>query len=113
MTVPLVVRNEQALDHKWLRVNLEGPIGNPHGIGAIVELKAGGVTQRRTMMPTRSYLAYCEPVITLGLGDVATIENLTVTWPDGSEQPAPPPAVNQTFSFTQQASSFASVAFLA
>jgi tetratricopeptide (TPR) repeat protein len=108
--VPLVVRNEQSLGHNWLRVKLEGPAGNPHGIGAIVELKAGGVTQRRAMMPTRSYLAYSEPVITFGLGDTATIESLMVTWPDGNEQPAPPPAVNQTVTITQQASSFASVA---
>ncbi len=40
-----------------LGVRLEGSSPNRDAIGAWVELTAGGVTQRRQVMPTRSYLS--------------------------------------------------------
>ena len=58
----------------------------------VVELQAGGVTQRRVVMPTRSYLSQTEPVVTFGLGTATAIESLTVTWPDGTKQKVTPRA---------------------
>lgn len=83
---PIVLRNDQALDHHWLRVQLEGSSVNRDAIGAWVAVTAGGQVQRQQVMPTRSYLSSVEPTLTFGLGDVDAVERLEVTWPDGSTQ---------------------------
>ncbi len=83
---PLLLRNDQATGHHWLRVLLKGKAPNRDAIGARVEVSAGGVVQRRQVMPTRSYLSQVERTITFGLGDAAAVDSLKVTWPDGSEQ---------------------------
>jgi len=82
----ILLRNDQALGHHWLRARLVQPPPNVHAIGAGIELEAGGVTQYRQMMPARSYLSQVELPVTFGLGDAATADSLTVTWPDGERQ---------------------------
>ena len=87
---PLLLRNDQSLGHHWLRLSLEDPTSaNRDAIGAWIELKAGGVTQRRQVMPTRSYLSQVELPVTFGLGTAAEIESITVIWPDGQMQSIP------------------------
>jgi hypothetical protein len=83
---PLVLRNDQDLGHHWLRVRLVGRAPNRDAIGAWVELTAGGVTQRRQVMPTRSYLSQVEPTVTFGLGELDRVDSLKVVWPDGTEE---------------------------
>jgi len=83
---PLLVRNDQALGHHWLRVALEARGGNRDAIGAWVELRAGDTTQRRQVMPTRSYLSQVELPVTFGLGDADRVDALRIDWPDGSTQ---------------------------
>jgi hypothetical protein len=86
---PLVLRNDQALGRRWLRVKLVGDPAagiNRDAIGAEVALTAGGVTQTRLVMPTKSYLSQSELPLTFGLGDAEAVEKLTVTWPGGAVQ---------------------------
>ena len=83
---PLLVRNDQSTGHHWLRVKLEGTRSNRNAIGAKVELTAGGVTQRRDLNPSRSYLTQVENVLTFGLGDNTQVERLSVHWPSGLTQ---------------------------
>lgn len=82
----LLLRNDLDNGHHWLRLKLEGKPPNTGAIGARVKLEAGGKTQYRTVMPTRSYLSQVELPVTFGLGDTDTIDRITITWPDGSEQ---------------------------
>ncbi|MDY7093795.1 MAG: CRTAC1 family protein [Acidobacteriota bacterium] len=95
---PLVLRNDQALGHHWLRLRL---VGDPQqgvsrdAVGAWVEVTADGVTQRRQVMPTRSYLSQTELPVTFGLGGAETVEAVRIVWPDGTAQEVPPPAVDQ------------------
>ena len=79
-------RNDQQTGHHWLRVKLVGSSDNRDAIGALVELQAGGVTQKRLVMPSRSYMAQVELPVTFGLGDIDRVDTLTVTWPDGQKQ---------------------------
>ena len=88
----------------------KGPAGNPHAIGAMLELKAGGVTQRRIVMPTRSYLSQTEPVVTFGLGTATAIESLTVTWPDGTKQKVTPAGIDREITIEPNNESFSSLA---
>jgi hypothetical protein len=82
----VLLRNDQQLGHHWLRLRLEGRRSNRSAIGARVRLTAAGVTQRRLVMPTRSYLSQVELPLTFGLGAATRVDRLTVTWPDGREQ---------------------------
>ena len=83
---PLLLRNDQVSGNHWLRVNLSAPSGVRDAIGAVVELTASGSTQRRQVMPTRSYQAQSELPVTFGLGAASSVDRLRVTWPDGSSQ---------------------------
>ncbi|CAD7694872.1 unnamed protein product [Ostreobium quekettii] len=103
---PLLLRNDQQHGGHWVRCKLHGPVGNPHGVGARVELVAGGVTQRRTVMPTRGYLSQSEPVALFGLGGIAAVESLTVTWPDGKQQQAKVARVDATVTVQHDDASF-------
>lgn len=98
---PLLLRNDQALGHHWLRVRLKGPARNADGLGARVELTAAGVTQRRWIWPTRSYLSQVEPLASFGLGAADRVEGLRVRWPDGTEQSVPVEAVDRTLVVTR------------
>jgi hypothetical protein len=92
---PLLLRNDQSLGHHWLRVKLTGKGANRDAIGAWIELTAGGVMQRRQVMPTRSYLSQVELPVTFGLGQSDKIEGLKVIWPDGAQQTVEPGAVDR------------------
>ena len=98
---PLLLRNDQQLGHRWLRLKLIGTTANHDAIGATVSLRAGGLTQTRHVMPTRSYLSQSELPITFGLGTTDQIEALTVTWPGGETVSVAPPPVNSTVSIRQ------------
>ncbi len=82
----LLLVNQQQTGHHWLRLRLIGKAPNRDALGAWVELAAGGVTQRRQVMPTRGYLSQVEPTLTFGLGGATAVDSLEVTWPDGSRQ---------------------------
>ncbi|HAJ92446.1 MAG TPA: CRTAC1 family protein, partial [Gammaproteobacteria bacterium] len=90
----MLFRNEQSLGHHWLRVRLTGNTANRNAIGAVVELSVGGVTQRRVVMPTRSYLSQSELPLTFGLGSANATNELHITWPDGQQQMVPVPRVD-------------------
>lgn len=95
---PLLLANEQATGHRWLRVRLD-PAGTriaPGAIGAEVILEtADGGMQRRIVGPTRSYLAQSEPIATFGLGAALEPERIRVRWPGGRETVHPVPGVNR------------------
>ena len=82
----VLLRNDQQLGHHWLRLQLAGRSSNRSAIGTVVELTAGGVTQRRLLMPTRSYLSQVELPLTFGLGDAQRVDALRVTWTNGQVQ---------------------------
>ncbi len=82
----VLLRNDQHTGHHWLRVQLEGVQANRSAIGAELELVADGVTQRRQVMPTRSYLSQSELPVTFGLGDADHVDSLQVRWPGGQTQ---------------------------
>lgn len=83
---PVLFRNDQQLGHHWLRLRLVGKNSNRSAIGARVELTAGGVTQRRELIPSRSYMSQVELPLTFGLGDSDRVQALVVHWPGGGQQ---------------------------
>ncbi len=83
---PVLLRNDQELGHEWVRVKLVGTKANRDAIGAIVELQAGGITQRQQVMPTRSYLSQSELPVTFGLGAAKKVDAVRILWPGGAVQ---------------------------
>ena len=85
----VLLRNDQATGNGWLRVRLAGRPPHREAIGAEVVLTAGGRSQRRAVMPSRSYLSQVELPLTFGLGTAASVDSLRVRWPDGTVQEVP------------------------
>ena len=83
---PRLLRNDQASGHHWVRLMLTGSGANRDAIGAEIALRAGGETQRRTVMPVRGYLSQSELPVTFGLGNWARVDDVEIRWPDGSTQ---------------------------
>ena len=83
---PALLRNDQTLGHHWLRLRLRGKGANRDAIGARVEVRAGGQTQTKEVMPTRGYLSQVELPLTFGLGTADRVDGVSVHWPDGSRE---------------------------
>ena len=78
--------NRTSSSRHWLEVRLEGRRSNRDGIGAIVRLTAGGVTQRRFVSGARGYLSASDLRVHFGLGAATHAGRLEVTWPGGARQ---------------------------
>jgi hypothetical protein len=87
---PLVLRNDQELGHRWVRLKLVGRAANRSAIGAWIRLRAGGLNAWRQVMPSRSYLSQSELPVTIGLGQASAIDEVEITWPGGRRQTVPP-----------------------
>lgn len=100
---PALLRNDQALGHHWLRVELVGRAPNTGAIGARLALTSDGVTRYRAVRPTRGYLSQVERPVTFGLGELAdpAAVTLRVIWPDGSEQTVKPTVLDTTLTIEQ------------
>jgi hypothetical protein len=109
---PLLLRNEQNLGNNWLRIKLIGTQSNRDAIGAVVELTTPGtpgadsITQRQTVMPTRSYLSQVELPLTFGLGEHDTVDRLRIHWPSGQVQEVQVDEVNVQLEVTEQGLSY-------
>jgi hypothetical protein len=101
---PRLLRNDQQLNHQWLRVKLvgNGATNNRDAIGARVDVKLGsGRTVSKFVNPTRSYLSQVELPLTFGLGK-ENVASVNVVWPDGSEQSVDVAEVNRLIEIAQQ-----------
>ena len=75
----------QADQHHWLQVDLEGLEFNRHGLGARVELAGPGQHQLREVQSGYGYCSQVPPRLHFGLGPVTLIDTLRVIWPDGQD----------------------------
>lgn len=70
----------------WFAVKLVGTKSNRDGVGARVEIVAGGKRQTAERVAGSGYLSQNDPRLHFGLGAAATVDKLTVHWPSGREQ---------------------------
>jgi len=66
------------------RVKLEGNESNRDGLGANIEVFADSLHLTRRVRTGSSYLSTSEKVATFGLGSVATVDSVRVSWPSGN-----------------------------
>ena len=94
-------RNDQQTGHHWLRVKLTGTSDNRNAIGAVIELTANDITQRRLITSGRSFLSQLEFPVTFGLGTANSIDSMVITWPGGLKQPVIIDSVDGQINITQ------------
>ena len=81
---PQVLRNEMASPGHWLIVTLKGRAPNTDAIGAIITLRANGVTETRYVRSGTSYISQSDMRQHFGLGSATSVESIDVLWPDGT-----------------------------
>ncbi|MCE9583067.1 MAG: ASPIC/UnbV domain-containing protein [Planctomycetes bacterium] len=81
----VMLRNEGVKGH-WLEVRPRGTRTNRDGIGARVEIEAGGKKQVRIISAGSGYLMQQPNEAYFGLGDATRVDQLTVTWSNGTVQ---------------------------
>jgi len=87
--------------NNFLRLALQGPIGNPLGIGTKIRINYGGdKTQYYEHYLTRGYMSSVEPNPHFGVGTSDTITYIEVQWPDGSYQKLKNVEANQTITLS-------------
>ena len=99
---PLLLRNDQSLKNYWLRVKLVGKEANKDGVGSVVKLKSGDLTQWRLVTPAKSYMSQSETVVTFGLGTDSNQTELMILWAGGVEQTLSVPKFNTTIIIEEQ-----------
>ena len=80
----LIENGDPAGEHHYLNLRLRGKPPNGEAIGARVRLSAGGVTQLREVNAKCSYVSHQPAEEHFGLGANTVIDEIEVTWPDGT-----------------------------
>lgn len=80
-----LIRNTLPPRH-FARVRLTATKGLPLALGAIVHVRAGGVTRQDYVKLTDGFQAAVAPEMHFGLGDCTAIESLQVDWPSGARE---------------------------
>ena len=80
---PSLLRNDYAGSNGWVSVQLQGARSNAQGIGAVVEVTAGGHTQAQAVLSQASYYSHNDVRLHFGLGASRVAERIAVRWPSG------------------------------
>lgn len=70
----------------WIELDLEGAASNRDGIGAIVRVTAGGVTQMRVQDGGVHHRSQNHSRLHFGLAKNTQVDKITVQWPSGAVQ---------------------------
>jgi hypothetical protein len=96
-----LLRNDGGNANQVLRVRAIGTTSNRDGIGAKVEVTAGGDTHWQVVKTGSSYLSQSELPLTFGLGAATTVATVRVTWPSGQVDQLDAIDANQTISIAE------------
>ena len=86
----------------WIKVRLVGTKSNRDGIGAVVEVAAGGTKQRAERVAASGYLSQDDWRLHFGLGTNARVDKITVTWPGGFQQTVDNVAADQVLTIQEK-----------
>jgi hypothetical protein len=83
---PVLALRNDAPERRSLVVRIEGPPGNRHAVGSLVEIETPAGTQRRWLTGGGSFQSVDAPEAFFGLGDATETGRVTlrVRWPDGT-----------------------------
>ena len=95
----------------WIEVDLIGTVSNRDGIGARVEVTAGGVTQLREMSGGMHARSQDYKRLHFGLGPNTAVDTVTVRWPSGLVQQLGTLPVDQVHVLTEPSGSVPALGF--
>jgi hypothetical protein len=107
---PVAVYRNELKGGRQVLVELRGTRSNRFGVGARIEVTAGGRTLLREMSGSRGYLGSNELVEHFGLGEATKIDTLRVTWPSGTVQEWTALPAGQRYTLTETAAATPAVA---
>lgn len=81
-----LLRNDNQNKNSWVALDLIDKHGGRHALNALVELSAGGKTNRRSCRPHAGYMGSNDPRVHIGLGSATAIERVVIIWPDGAKE---------------------------
>jgi len=90
-----LLHNTSTNSGHWLTVRLKGTKSNRDGIGARLELTAGGKKQTAQRIAGSGYLSQDDGRVHFGLGGTSNIDKLVVHWPSGQDQTVDHPATDR------------------
>ncbi|MEM7432991.1 MAG: CRTAC1 family protein [Pseudomonadota bacterium] len=99
---PRLFRNDQALGNHWIQWDIRDANGAP-ALGAAVSLN-DDESVMQTLEITRSYLSQVDSVVTVGLGNSSSAEQVEIVWPDGERQPVPTTTINTRITIQRESS---------
>ncbi len=88
-------RNDVKQKGHWLMIQAKDPALKRDAIGSIITITVAGKKIVRSVTPGYSYLSYNDPRVHFGLGTATSVEQILVTWPDGSSEKFPPAKADQ------------------
>jgi len=80
---PLLLHNESTPAGHWVELMLVGTRSNRDGLGAVVTVTAGDLTQTRLCQTDGSYLSASDKRVHVGLGASTSALTVTVRWSSG------------------------------
>jgi enediyne biosynthesis protein E4 len=84
-------------------VTLIGPTSNRDGLGAVVKVTAGGLTQTKVFDGDSGYLSHSVYPLYFGLGASEKVDSIEVGWPSGKKQTVSSPIkINSTIEVKEQ-----------
>ncbi len=98
---PQLLHNELADAGNWLVIKLRGKGENTDGIGAVITVRAGAVTQRRVIQSGTSYISQGDMRQHFGVGHATQIDAVEVRWPDDTPTKMEHVKANQIVEITQ------------
>jgi len=97
-----LLHNASPATGHWLMIRLIGVKSNRDGIGAKVEVVAGGLKQRSERVAGSGYLSQDDWRLSFGLGSSTRADRVTVLWPSGVRQALTNVAADQIVSITEK-----------
>ena len=80
---PIVYHNVSENVGNWVELKLIGTKSNRDGIGARVQLQAGGLTQIRELDGGNGYASESTRRVHFGIGSAPQVDSLRIRWPSG------------------------------
>jgi enediyne biosynthesis protein E4 len=91
---PMLLVNQAVNRNHWLGIEAVGTKSNRDGIGARVEVTAGGKTWAQEVRSGSSYLSSNDMRLHFGLGSAAAIDRIEIAWPSGHKEKFAPGPVD-------------------
>lgn len=99
-----IYRNTASDRGNWVQMRVVDPsAGGRDAIGAVVTVEAAGQKHVASLSPSTSYMVSNDPRLHYGLGRAATVDRVTVLWPDGRIQLFGPFEANRLIVLEKQA----------